>query len=112
MLASPGDTDVDLARLVRWFGFVFAKRATRFIPRSVTRCLSPTRERYSVLPQFEKKKQTKDLEALTYVFPSLLFTALAHERPRRLVIGHVLLRGHARNGAADRFSPKPRRRLP
>ena len=24
-----------------------------------------------------------------------------HERPRRLVIGHVLLRGHARNGAAD-----------
>src|SRR5438874_4250899 len=28
-------------------------------------------------------------------------TALAHERPRSLVIGHVLLRGHARNGAAD-----------
>jgi hypothetical protein len=28
-------------------------------------------------------------------------TALAQERPRRLVIGHVLLRGHARNGAAD-----------
>jgi len=27
---------------------------------------------------------------------------LAQERPRRLVIGHVLLRGHARNGAADR----------
>jgi hypothetical protein len=27
--------------------------------------------------------------------------SLAHERPRRLVIGHVLLRGHARNGAAD-----------
>src|SRR5438477_8815024 len=38
--------------------------------------------------------------------------ALAHERPRRLVIGHLLLRGHARNGAADRFPPKPRRRLP
>src|SRR6266446_5474003 len=27
--------------------------------------------------------------------------SLAHERPRRLVIGHVLFRGHARNGAAD-----------
>ena len=27
--------------------------------------------------------------------------SLAHERPRRTVIGHVLLRGHARNGAAD-----------
>src|SRR5467141_1002210 len=27
--------------------------------------------------------------------------SLAHERPRRLVIGHVLLGGHARNGAAD-----------
>src|SRR5207302_7608908 len=27
--------------------------------------------------------------------------SLAQERPRRLVIGHVLLRGHARNGAAD-----------
>jgi hypothetical protein len=26
--------------------------------------------------------------------------SLAEERPRRLVIGHVLLRGHARNGAA------------
>jgi hypothetical protein len=31
-------------------------------------------------------------------------TALADERPRCLVISHVLLRGHARNGAADRFS--------
>src|SRR5882757_5873195 len=39
-------------------------------------------------------------------------TALAHERPRRLVIGHVLLRRYARRVAADRFSPKPRRRLP
>src|SRR5205823_1761411 len=28
---------------------------------------------------------------------------LAQERPRRPVIGHVLLRGHARNGAADHF---------
>src|SRR4249919_3290538 len=28
-------------------------------------------------------------------------TALAHERPRRLVIGHVLLHGHARNDAVD-----------
>ena len=27
--------------------------------------------------------------------------SFAHERPRRAVIGHVLLRGHARNGAAD-----------
>jgi hypothetical protein len=27
---------------------------------------------------------------------------LAHERPRRVVIGHVLLRGHARNAATDR----------
>jgi hypothetical protein len=27
--------------------------------------------------------------------------SLAHERPRRLVIGHVLLHGHARYGAAD-----------
>ncbi len=27
--------------------------------------------------------------------------SLAQERPRRPVIGHVLLRGHARNGAAD-----------
>ncbi len=27
--------------------------------------------------------------------------ALARERPRLLGIGHVLLRGHARNGAAD-----------
>jgi hypothetical protein len=27
--------------------------------------------------------------------------SLTHERPRRPVIGHVLLRGHARNGAAD-----------
>jgi hypothetical protein len=26
--------------------------------------------------------------------------SLAHERPRRLVIGHVFLHGHARNGAA------------
>jgi len=36
-------------------------------------------------------------------FGALLCAALslAHERPRRLVIGHVLLRGHARNGAAD-----------
>jgi len=27
--------------------------------------------------------------------------SLAHERPRRTVIGHVLLHGHTRNGAAD-----------
>jgi hypothetical protein len=27
--------------------------------------------------------------------------SLAQKRPRRLVIGHVLLRGDARNGAAD-----------
>jgi hypothetical protein len=27
--------------------------------------------------------------------------SFAQERPRRLVIGHVLLHGHARNGAAD-----------
>ena len=33
--------------------------------------------------------------------PLLHRFALAHERPRRLVIGHVLLHGHARNGAAD-----------
>src|SRR5205807_8056385 len=37
--------------------------------------------------------------------PSLLAknfgVSLAQERPRRLVIGHVLLHGHARNGAAD-----------
>ena len=53
--------------------------------------------------------------ALLFEKPGRSFTrvmALAHERPRRLVIGHVLLRGHARNGAADRFLPKPRRRLP
>src|SRR5438270_11280147 len=29
--------------------------------------------------------------------------SLAQERPRRLVIGHVLLHGDARNGAADWF---------
>jgi len=27
--------------------------------------------------------------------------SLAEERPRRPVVGHVLLHGHARNGAAD-----------
>src|SRR5882724_10903299 len=40
---------------------------------------------------------------------ALLCAALS---PRPPVIGHVLLRGHARNGAADRFSPKRYRRLP
>ncbi len=48
-------------------------------------------------------------------FPGALLCAalsLANERSRRLVIGHVLLHGHARNGATDRFSPKPGRRLP
>jgi hypothetical protein len=37
------------------------------------------------------------------LFGALLCAALslAHERPRRLVIGHVLLRGHARN--SERF---------
>jgi hypothetical protein len=34
---------------------------------------------------------------------------LAHERARRLVIGHVLLRGHARNGAADHVESQGRR---
>jgi len=42
----------------------------------------------------------------------VLTLSLAHERPRRLVIGYGLLHGHARKGAADRFLPKPRRRLP
>ena len=43
-------------------------------------------------------------------------TALAHECPRRLVIGYVLRRGHARNSAAGkrasrfRSFPKPARR--
>ena len=30
--------------------------------------------------------------------------SVANERPRRLVIGHVLRRGQARNGAADHAS--------
>ena len=37
-------------------------------------------------------------------FLAAFFALLLPPRPRRLVIGHVLLRGHARNGAADRFS--------
>src|SRR5438552_15104959 len=32
-------------------------------------------------------------------------TALAHERPRRAVIGHVLLRGHAQRCARPRREP-------
>jgi len=35
--------------------------------------------------------------------------SLAQERPRRLVIGHVLLHGHARNGAADHVESQGRR---
>jgi len=35
--------------------------------------------------------------------------SLAQERPRRLVIGHVLLRGHARDGAADHVESQGRR---
>src|SRR5438445_5440558 len=33
----------------------------------------------------------------------VLTLSLAHERPRRLVIGYGLLHGHARKGAADGF---------
>jgi len=36
-------------------------------------------------------------------FLAAFFALLLPPRPRRLVIGHVLLRGHARNGAADGF---------
>ena len=45
-------------------------------------------------------KHTAPFFALLFEKPGRSFTrvtALAHERPRRLVIGHVLLRGHARN---------------
>ena len=34
-------------------------------------------------------------------FLAAFFALLLPPRPRRLVIGHVLLRGHARDGAAD-----------
>ena len=47
----------------------------------------------------------------------VLTLSLAHERPRRLVIGYGLLHGHARKGAADGFHqnrvagfPRPTRR--
>ena len=36
------------------------------------------------------------------------YGSLAQERPRRLVIGHVLLRGHARNGAAGLTTSRAR----
>ena len=41
-------------------------------------------------------------QILFFLLHSSLLLHLA--RPRRLVIGHVLLRGHARNGAADHAS--------
>ncbi len=41
------------------------------------------------------------LKARPLLHPRYGGVSLAHERPRRSVIGHVLLHGDARNGAAD-----------
>ena len=89
---------VDLARSYDAVVLFFAKRATRLVQRSVLRGLSPTRERHTAVSPFNLKETRRQSPGSLLWFRLL---SLAQERPRRLVIGHVLLRRHARNGAAD-----------
>src|SRR5947208_12940935 len=61
-------------------------------------------DRSAVLAQcwrpFSHRRKEKGVRVGLHCQSQVLTLSLAHERPRRTVIGHVLLRGHARNGAA------------
>jgi hypothetical protein len=75
----------------------------------VTSLVSSSSPRTSWRPSWRSRLAREPWKARPLLHPRYGRVSLVHERPRRLVIGHVLLHGHARDGAAGHVESQGRR---